>query len=363
MRVLMLSQDKQVLDPHSSVSKRIASYGSIFDELDVVVFGVGDNTSLVQLAENVCAIPVEGDSKLGTFFKGRRELLRLTTLKQYDVISVQDPFFLGLLGFLISRRRMIPLQVQLHTDCFSKSFFLESPRRFIESLLARVILKNASCVRVVSERVLQSVRTVTHAPVSVLPIRAGHTLQESAVPKTVFPQNKILNLLAVSRFTKEKQIHLLLEALPHIPNAELTLVGDGPLRKRLESRVQRLGLNGRVHFVGWQNPSPYYATADVFLQMSRFEGYGMTLIEAGLFGLPIITTDVGIVGEVLRDKEEVVVIAPNSHAISEAVARLLANPTDTLRMGERAKSAALRAQGSTEEYLARYREAMHSCCT
>ncbi len=355
MRVLMLSQDLKIFDD-GPVAARMASYGAIFDELTIIVLGTGKRREKI-LALNVHAIAPGGNTKATGFFVGWRELFRCIAASAYDVVSAQDPFFLGVLGLIAAWRVRVPLQVQLHTDCFSKEFIRGHPRRVLESFLARFVFAHASCVRVVSTRIEKSVRQITRAPVSILPVFTSLR----APARTERASDGALHLVVVSRLTKEKRVHLIIEAMQSVPEAHLTIVGDGPLRGALEALAKRLNVGDRVVYAGWQDPASYYATADAFVQASRYEGYGMTLIEAAEAALPIVTTDVGIVGEVLRDGQEALVVSGTPASFAEAFRRLIAEPGLRERLGQSARAHAAEHSLSGEQYLAAYRAALMTC--
>lgn len=358
MRIAMLSQDVHILDEGSAVSTRIASYGALADEVDFIVFGVGARRE-VRLAPNVWACAPGGVNKIHALFLGYRELASLLVKKTYQLVSTQDPFFIGAVGFLLARKHTIPLQVQLHTDCFSRNFIGFSPRRLVEVTLALFIIRGASCVRVVSERIARHIRHLTHAPVAVLPIRVSSDI---GMPnREARHQGTTLHLLAVSRLTPEKRVYLILDALARVHTVELTVVGDGPLKDMLEMRAKKLKIKNRVRFVGWQDPEAYYQKADAFVQMSTFEGYGMTLVEASLHALPIITTDVGIVGDLLRAGSEALVVPASVDALRRAIERLRADGAYATMLGNNAKKRVGGAQLSEAEYLARYKEVIHTC--
>jgi glycosyltransferase involved in cell wall biosynthesis len=100
----------------------------------------------------------------------------------------------------------------------------------------------------------------------------------------------------VGRFEDQKN-HLFLvslfERLCSVEkDAKLLLVGDGYLRPALESKIKQLGLDERIILVGsTQEVAPYYSAMDAFLFPSKFEGFGMAVLEAQISGLPCVVSD------------------------------------------------------------------------
>jgi glycosyltransferase involved in cell wall biosynthesis len=331
MRVLMLSSDPTMEDPASPAGKRLASYRT-FADIKVLV--------------------VRRD-----FFRALREGKEMFKTFTPDLVSAQDPFFVGLIGLMLARRAGVPLQVQVHTDFMNPAYFLESPKHFMHLLISLLVLPRASCVRAVSERAAEGARRLSAAPVSIVPIRVISPPYE---PRSYDTESS--TLLTVSRLTHEKRVHLALEALLYLPSAHLTIVGEGPLRKNLEARAAALELTGRVTFAGQQaNLAPFYGAASVFVSTSRYEGYGMALMEAALAGLPIVATDAGIVGDVLRHGSEALVVDASVKNVADAVRKLVADHTLARKLGEAARARAAEHVMTEIEYLARYREAMHTC--
>ena len=81
-------------------------------------------------------------------------------------------------------------------------------------------------------------------------------------------------------------------------------MGSGPEERKLKNLAKKLGLENAVEFAGWQNDlTSFYKTANLFIQTSFFEGYGLALVEAGLSEIPIITTPVGIASELEHGKD------------------------------------------------------------
>jgi glycosyltransferase involved in cell wall biosynthesis len=104
------------------------------------------------------------------------------------------------------------------------------------------------------------------------------------------------NLIAVGRLSKEKRLHLLIEAIPHVrrvlPTAELTILGAGPLEAELKNQCRRLRLDQVIHWLGFQeNPYAYLRAADLFVLVSRYEGLPNSLLEALALGTPSLAVD------------------------------------------------------------------------
>ena len=81
--------------------------------------------------------------------------------------------------------------------------------------------------------------------------------------------------------------------LAEIPEVQFILVGDGPLREQVESRIQELGLTKNVHCAGWQDDAfELIAAADIITLTSRWEGLPYVLLEAMTWSRPIVATAV-----------------------------------------------------------------------
>lgn len=77
-----------------------------------------------------------------------------------------------------------------------------------------------------------------------------------------------------------------------LPSAHLYILGEGELKKHLQTNVVEQKLEKQVHFLGFQNnPHAYMFQADVFLLTSHYEGFGNVLVEALACGLPVVSVD------------------------------------------------------------------------
>jgi glycosyltransferase involved in cell wall biosynthesis len=214
--------------------------------------------------------------------------------------------------------------------------------------MAGEVLSKADGIRAVSERIKKSVlRRYKGVPEpTVIPIEVPKAHATSDVK---LPGNHPFKLVAVGRLEGEKRVQDLIEAMYRIPwKVGLVIVGDGRERSALEGLSQLEGQASRVTFMGSQpDARSLMSQADAFVQASAYEGNGLTLIEAALADVPIITTPVGIVGEVLDPETDVYTVpVADPPAIAAKVLELIKNRQEGILHAGRAKA-------HIEEHLAK----------
>lgn len=148
-----------------------------------------------------------------------------------------------------------------------------------------------------------------------IPINSHNKFSNIPNPiKCEFTENnkKCKELLFVGRLVKEKQIDKILKIWKRLQNRYpewvLSIVGDGPLRLELEKFVKHNDIN-RVHFYGYQNPKEFYRRSEIFLMTSRFEGWGMTLLEAMSQGcVPVVENNFSALSDIIDNRINGIVI-------------------------------------------------------
>jgi len=147
-------------------------------------------------------------------------------------------------------------------------------------------------------------------------------------------------LVFAGRMTAAKGLRVLLHALADVPEATLTLVGDGEERGSLEALASQLGLERRTRFVGARPRAEVLglmAAADAVVLTSAWENFPHGLVEALAMGTPVIATRVGGVPEIVTDGENGLLAAPgDSEAFAAAVNRFLGDE----ELGSRLRTAA-----------------------
>jgi glycosyltransferase involved in cell wall biosynthesis len=169
-------------------------------------------------------------------------------------------------------------------------------------------------------------------------------------------------LVNVARHDPVKGIDVLLAAMALVdPQVRLVQIGRGEQTVELIALRDRLGLADRVEFreMPWgERAADHLAAFDLFVLPSRTEGFPVTIMEAMLAGLPVVTSDVGSVREAVVDGETgLVVPAEDTAALVDAISGLVGDPERRRAMGQRARSTAeerFTLSATVGRYLALY---------
>jgi len=152
-----------------------------------------------------------------------------------------------------------------------------------------------------------------------------------------------VNLLFVGVLERRKGVEYALYALRHIlkkyDKVKLTVVGNGPEEKRLKKLANELGILNHVEFKGFisgEQLSSNYNNADIFIFPSLVEGFGMALAEATACGLPVITSNISAIPEVVGDAG-ILVEPRSSEAIANAILKLIKDEDLRVELGKKAR--------------------------
>jgi glycosyltransferase involved in cell wall biosynthesis len=138
----------------------------------------------------------------------------------------------------------------------------------------------------------------------------------------------------VAALRPEKHLGRLLRAVAPLSGCRLVIVGDGPERAALTALAATLGIADRVEFAGYRRDTPdFYARFDVFALSSDTEQMPLSVIEAMASGLPVVSTDVGDVREMLATENAPFVTAPDV-AFGAALSVLVDGPALRRRIGD-----------------------------
>lgn len=175
-------------------------------------------------------------------------------------------------------------------------------------------------------------------------------------------------IICVSRMIHDKGLEDAIVSFKQIvssyPNARMLLVGDGELRDVLKALSVSLSLENNIIFTGFVPNSQiinYYHQADLFLLPSWNEGFPIVLFEAMGCGLPIISTNVGCISEIINEENGIIIPIKDPEKMADAMNAIIALPPDEYKRMSLRNSAIAKQHGwenSAREYEKVYEKIM-----
>lgn len=169
--------------------------------------------------------------------------------------------------------------------------------------------------------------------------------ENSALKTTLGIQSTDPVVGTVSSLYHHKGHRYLLQAVPLVlsvfPSTKFLIVGDGPLRKKLEGQAKDLNIAAHLVFTGRRKDIPgLLSVMDIFVLPSCFrEGLGISIIEAMASEKPVVATEIGGIPEVVADEETGYLVQPrNPDALAKAIVNLLQSPQRAKEMGRRGRT-------------------------
>jgi glycosyltransferase involved in cell wall biosynthesis len=342
MNVLSISYGRALFDASNPERRRMEVCARATASYHMIIFTLlKDGYALTSTDSGLVLHPTNSRSRLHMVFDAIRIGRKVVgTNEEPWVITAQDPFEAGIVGFLISKICRRPLNVQEHGDFFSSPYWrrdtLSNRLRFV---IGKFILRRAHTVRVVSMRIRRTMLRlgIPSERILYLPVRSD-TIQAASVGKTdlheEYPDASTI-VLSLGRLVSQKNIPLLIRAFSKLhstdPRALLLVVGSGNQLSQLKQMVEDLGLMEAVVFRPWSDdPYALMSSADIFACSSDWEGWARVLIEAMAAGTSVVTTDVGCAGEILIHNKHGFVVPPRDESAFANGLILLSND-DALR--------------------------------
>ncbi len=150
----------------------------------------------------------------------------------------------------------------------------------------------------------------------------------------------------------DRIIETAIQVSNHVPASYFLIIGDGELRKTLETQATGLPIT----FLGWESHTEdWLAISDVAVLLSDNEAVPLAMIEAGLSGLPVIATNVGSMGDVVENGINGFLVDPTIDAIAAKIIVLTASVELRKKLGDRGRELA-RQKFSVEAMINRHQE-------
>ncbi len=315
MKIITLSLDNKVLNKNSASWRRQQEYASLVEKYVVLV----PTREKLKIEDNNLVVWGSGGiTRLARLVRLGRLAEKILKKEKFDLISVQDIYFLAALAVKLRSRFKIGVEIQVHG--------IEKMNWWRRGL-AEKNLQQADSVRIVGGHLRQLLTDkfgVEDKNITEVPIFFDWQAWQHKPFASDFGKRWQGNFvfLVVGRLVPVKQIDEIIRALAQVveiePKVKLIIIGEGPMAGKLASLVHELGLDKQVEFVSWQSEEElvnYYRAADCLVQASEQEGYGLALLEALACQLPVITTPVGVARQVVKDGENGLVVKDNDDLV------------------------------------------------
>lgn len=257
-----------------------------------------------------------------TYLKGLLKYKKLLKITKRDCNYIHTPEAYGAV-------KMFHMQTPCVIFSHGSYFNMERGFRFFQknllvkkgfALYLKWILKDADLIMLLDKDSLRD-----YAPYNSNLVQVGNSIVCPELPEQshILPNGKVKEILFVGRLSKDKRVEPIIRAVKDYDGQEelhLTVVGDG---EEYSNLIPYAG--EKVCFTGAVKPEEvreYMKNADILVMNSAFEGIPMTILEGLSYALPVVSTNVGGIGEVLRfgqDSEETIGTA---ESIQEAIRRI-----------------------------------------
>ena len=285
-----------------------------------------------------------------------KEVDKLCKEYKIEIVHGQSP---SSYGYGLLRRGSIPFVVTLHSTSFGEiNSYFGIPLSFVNrnvvfgvvgemamGFLTCVEYKCADKVIAVSRALAEDAIRFFRLPRErVVTIHNGIDLQNLVDPQ-VKEEIKEHMILSVGRLVWRKGYKYLIDAMRQVlleyPDAKLVIVGYGELLVPLQRYINRLGIDGSVCFldnVSKEKLYSLYREAEVYVQPSLYEPFGITILEAMSMRKPVVATSVGGIQEIITNGIEGLLVGPkNSLQLARAITRVFSDSSLRRRLGNNAR--------------------------
>lgn len=271
----------------------------------------------------------------------------VTTLRrkatEYDIIHVHHPDPMACLALWLSGFKG-KVVVHWHSDIIKQRHLLKAYMPLQHWLLRRAdaIVCTSRPYLEHSEHLKAWISKGRVVPIGIKPPQPdSFSVREIA---TRYKDRKLV--FALGRLVSYKGFEYLIDAAKLLPSDYIIVIGGtGPLEKKLQTRIKRLGLEKKVQLLGWisnEKKTAYFGACDVFClpSVSKTEAFGIVQIEAMAIGRPVITTEItgsGVPWVNAHGQSGLNVPIEDAQALADAISQICATPETLKRYSQGAK--------------------------
>lgn len=299
----------------------------------------------------VLACPLKGEINLFTDLKACWQLIKF--IKRYKIQIVHTHGFkAGLVGRLAAKVSGAPIIINtVHNFIYTNNslkFYQRLLVLFIERLLKKFTDHYITVSKALARELIEKEK-VSSKKISV--IYNGISLDEKITEKSsplIISSNDTIKIGVIARLIKEKGVSVFLHMAKEVnrlyPETHFYIIGDGPERVALESEAKKLGLTGRVDFLGFQkNAVNLLSFLHIVVIPSLNEGLSVTAIEAMLAKKAIVASNVGGLPELIEhEKTGLLFKKGDAQDAAQQVIKIIKSPQLALELAEKAYEKAVK---------------------
>lgn len=264
-------------------------------------------------------------NKLITYLNLILLIIKISIIEKVDILRSYDCSANGFIITFISKILNKKSVVSIHCD---PSFYTKTK---LEKIFFKYSLNFSHQIRVTSTDIFNKINkryknktNITYNKINLKLYRPANNISKK---KDVHS----LDLVTVGRLVESKDHITIIKALKILKNEnriQLTIIGDGPEREKLQDYVSSNNLNNNVVFLGAipnNKLVEYFSQSDCFVFPSISEGFGMALVEAQAAGLPIIAADIPGTKDIINNKNALLFEPQNHKQLSCEIQKLMTN--------------------------------------
>lgn len=303
------------------------------------------------LLDNVRVIPTLSKNRYWFIWHAWMMARRIIKENKIDLIILQDPFFTGLIGYLLKKEFGLPINLNDVCDFIDNPFWIKEwwVNRIFNSI-GKFILNRAESIRVDSQKEFEKLINlgINKNKVWNIPFILNDADRFINAEKDIGFRKKILGekfdhiVLFVGRFEDQKDLPTLFKTVRRViqsqPRTLFLVIGDGRKSNELKAMAGSLGIKDNLLFLGWVDYfelPKYYAACDAFILTSKYETSPRVVIFACLSQKPIVATDVSGVRDFVEDgKNGFVVPVGDEERLAKGILALIGDSGKAREMGK-----------------------------
>ncbi len=266
-------------------------------------------------------------------FENIFKLIKFISREKINIIHTHG-YRSDIIGLIAAKANRLPIVSTLH------GWVNIDPRLRFYGHCDRFALRFFDRILPVSDQIKDDLAALRFKPHKIsrlhnsVDIHLDHKLKKGGA--THFKSSDDFLIGIIGRLSPEKNVAGFLEAarllLPKFRKVKFLIVGDGPERQNLEKTAASQNLTGRIQFCGFVNDmEPIYQSLDLLVISSKTEGIPLVVLEAMKHAIPVVSTRVGGIPEIIEDGIDGMIVEPNDPRAIAAAIEILLKDTDRYR--------------------------------